>query len=72
VSGSFWIDEWRLSEPIREGGAAQYVTARASMADFAELRMTWEGRNARYRNLSSAINNFTSDALDVSARFALE
>jgi hypothetical protein len=42
------------------------------MADFAELRMTWEGRNARYRNLTSAINNFTSDALDVSARFALE
>ncbi len=72
VSGSFWIDEWRLSEPIREGGAAQYVTALASMADFAEVRMTWEGRNARYRNLTSAINNFTSDALDVSARFALE
>ncbi|HYO45203.1 MAG TPA: cell surface protein SprA, partial [Gemmatimonadota bacterium] len=26
VSGSFWIDEWRLTEPVREGGAAQYVT----------------------------------------------
>jgi hypothetical protein len=72
VTGSFWIDEWRLTEPLREGGAAQYVTARASMADFADIRMTYEGRNARYRNLSSAINNFTSGALDISARFALE
>jgi hypothetical protein len=72
VTGSFWIDEWRLTEPLREGGAARYVTASASMADFAELRMTYEGRNARYRNLSSAVNNFTTDALDISARFALE
>ena len=65
VSGSFWIDEWRLNEPIRDGGSARYVTAGASMADFAEVRLTYEGRNARYRNLSSAINNFTSNALDV-------
>jgi hypothetical protein len=72
VTGSFWIDEWRLTEPLRDGGSARYVTARASMADFAEIRMTYEGRNARYRNLTSAINNFTSDALDISARFALE
>jgi hypothetical protein len=72
LSGSFWVDEWRLTEPVREGGGASYVTARASLADFAEIRMTYEGRNARYRNLSSAINNFTSDALDISARFALE
>lgn len=72
VTGSFWIDEWRLADPAREGGTARYVTARASMADFANVTLTYEGRNARYRNLSSAINNFTSDALDISARFALE
>jgi hypothetical protein len=72
VTGTFWVDDWRLTEPLRDGGAARYVTARASVADFADIQFTYEGRNARYRNLTSAINNFTSDALDISARFALE
>lgn len=72
LSGSFWIDEWRLTAPDREGGAARYVRGTTRLADLGEVGVTWENRGARYRNLSAARNNFSSDALDVSANLRLD
>ncbi|MFN2382677.1 MAG: hypothetical protein ABR559_00270 [Gemmatimonadota bacterium] len=72
LDGSFWVNEWRLTEPVREGGAAHYVDARTTLADLGELTLTYENRGGRYRGLSSAINNFSSGILDVSALVRLE
>lgn len=72
LSGSFWIDEWRLTSPVRIGGAAGYVNARARVADFAELAMSYETRGARYRDIGAMRNNFDSGNLDWSALFRLE
>lgn len=71
TSGSFWIDEWRLTRPVRDGGVAHYVDARASLADFADVSVMWEGRDARYRNLNAARNNFDSGRLNASATLRL-
>ncbi|HUP00044.1 MAG TPA: hypothetical protein VM737_00740 [Gemmatimonadota bacterium] len=72
LTGSFWINEWRLTAPVRTGGAAQYATASATLADFGQVNLTYESRAARYRNLSAARNNFESGDLDVSAALRLE
>jgi hypothetical protein len=29
VTGTFWIDEWRLTAPLREGGGASFLSAQA-------------------------------------------
>lgn len=71
VTGSFWIDEWRLTDPVREGGVASYVDARATLADFADVSVIWENRAARYRNLSATLNNFDQGRFDVSTTFRL-
>ncbi|MDX1660798.1 MAG: hypothetical protein R3326_03315, partial [Gemmatimonadota bacterium] len=71
ATGSLWIDEWRLTDPVREGGVASYVDARASLADFADVSVIWESRGARYRNLNATRNNFDSGRFDVSTTFRL-
>ncbi|MBW3660344.1 MAG: hypothetical protein KY397_01760 [Gemmatimonadetes bacterium] len=71
ASGRFWIDEWRLTDPVREGGLASYVDARATLADFADVSITWESRGSRYRNLNAAPNNFDSGRFDMSSTFRL-
>lgn len=72
VSGSFWIDEWRLTSPVRVGGAAQYVNASATLSDFGQVNITYESRGARYRNLNAVRNNFDSGDIDISAAFRLD
>ncbi len=71
VSGSFWIDEWRLTSPVREGGAAAYLNTRVKLADFADLTVSYETRSARYRNLSAIPNNFETGNLNWSALIRL-
>lgn len=72
ATGSFWIDEWRLTEPIRSSGTAQYVDARTTLADFGSVHVSYESRGSRYRNLNAVRNNVTSGTLDVSATLRLE
>ncbi len=72
LSGSFWINEWRLTSPVRVGGAAAYVDARARLADFAEVAVSYETRGARYRNFNAVRNNFDSGNLDWSALLRLD
>ena len=72
LTGSFWIDEWRLTSPVRVGGAAAYVDARARLADFAELVVSYETRGARYRNFNAVTNNFDRGNLDWSALVRLD
>jgi hypothetical protein len=72
VSGSFWIDEWRLTAPVRISGAAGHVDARALLADLAEIRVSYETRGARYRDLNAVRNNFNVGFLDWRARLNLE
>ncbi len=72
VTGSFWINEWRLTAPLREGGAAGYVNAQVDFADLAEVDVSYETRSGRYRNLSATRNNFDSGDLDVNALLRLD
>ena len=72
VTGSFWIDEWRLTSPLRNGGAAGYVNAQARLADLAQVDLTFETRSGRYRNLNATRNNFDSGDLDVNAVLRLD
>jgi len=72
VSGSFWINEWRLTGPVRDGGTAQFVDARAEIADFADVSFSFEGRGARYRNLSATRNNFDTSFSSFRALVRLE
>ena len=64
LTGSFWIDEWRLTSPVRLGGAAGYLNARTRLADVAELNLTYETRGARYRTFGAGLNNFESGNLN--------
>ncbi len=72
VTGSFWINEWRLTAPLRDGGAAGHVNAQARFADLAQVDVSYETRGGRYRNLNATRNNFDSGDLDVSALFRLD
>jgi hypothetical protein len=72
VTGSFWIDEWRLTSPLRDGGTAGYVNAQARLADLAQVDVTFETRSGRYRNLGAGRNNFDSGDLDVNALVRLD
>ena len=72
VTGSFWINEWRLTSPLREGGAAGYVNAQARLADLGQVEVTYETRSGRYRNLNATRNNFDSGDLDVNAMLRLD
>jgi hypothetical protein len=72
LTGSFWIDEWRLTSPVRIGGAAGYFDGRARIAELAELRISYETRGARYRNFGAVRNNFDSGYLDWGALIRLE
>lgn len=71
ITGRFWINEWRLTAPLREGGAAGYLSAQATMADLGRFNVWFETRDGRYRNLSASRNNFDSGNLDLSATFEL-
>jgi hypothetical protein len=70
--GSFWVDEWRLTDPVTEGGGAQYATASAQLADVGAVDVQFESRNARFRNLDALINNQTSSDVDVRTSFRLD
>jgi hypothetical protein len=70
--GSFWVDDWRLTGPVTEGGGAQYVSVSTRLADFATVDVQFENRNARFRNLSASINNQSSRDFDVRTTFRLE
>ena len=70
--GSFWVDEWRLTDPVTEGGGAQYATASAQIADVGTVDVQFENRNARFRNLDALINNQTSSDFDVRTTFRLD
>ncbi|MGH7565028.1 MAG: hypothetical protein ACREK5_11505 [Gemmatimonadota bacterium] len=72
VSGSFWIDEWRLTAPLRDGGAAAYVNANVGFADVGEVNVSYETRSGRYRDLSAGRNNFDRGDLDVNALVRLD
>jgi hypothetical protein len=72
VTGSFWIDEWRLTAPLREGGGAGFISAQAVLADFGRINLTFETRDGRYRNLNAVRNNFDSGDFDLSTTFDLE
>jgi hypothetical protein len=72
ITGSFWIDEWRLTAPLGEGGGASFLSAQAAFADFGRVNMTLETRDGRYRNLNAARNNFDSGDFDLSTAFDLE
>ncbi len=72
VTGSFWIDEWRLTAPLREGGGAGFISARAVFADLGRVNLTFETRDGRYRNLNAVRNNFDSGDFDLSMTLDLE
>jgi hypothetical protein len=72
VAGSFWIDEWRLTAPVRIGGAAGHLDARVRLAGLAEVAVSYETRGARYRDIGAARNNFQSGHLDWSAQVQLD
>lgn len=72
LTGSFWIDEWRLTAPLREGGGAGFISAQAVFADLARVNLTFEARNGRYRNLDAVRNNFDSGDFDLRTTFDLE
>ncbi len=72
VSGRFWIDEWRLNGPVRQGDAAQYVNARATLADFAQFNVAYDSRGGRYRDLGATRNNFDRSSTTVNAIFNLD
>ncbi|MFN2431207.1 MAG: hypothetical protein ABR599_00030 [Gemmatimonadota bacterium] len=70
--GSFWVDEWRLTGPVTEGGGAQYVSATTQLGDLAAVDLQFENRSARFRNLSAQINNQDSRDFDVRTSFQLD
>jgi hypothetical protein len=72
VTGSFWIDEWRLTTPVRVGGVAGHIDARTRLADLAEVAVSYETRGARYRDIGAPRNNFETGYLDWSAQLHLE
>jgi hypothetical protein len=72
VTGTFWIDEWRLTAPLREGGGASFLSAQAVLADLGRVNLTLENRDGRYRNLNATRNNFDSGDFDLSTAFDLE
>ncbi|MGH7570296.1 MAG: hypothetical protein ACREMK_00435 [Gemmatimonadota bacterium] len=72
VTGSFWIDEWRLTAPLRDGGAAAYINAQVGLADVARVDVSYEARSGRYRNLGAGRNNFDRGDLDVNALVRLD
>ncbi|HUP18659.1 MAG TPA: hypothetical protein VM778_01765, partial [Gemmatimonadota bacterium] len=72
LSGAFWINEWRLQGPVREGGAAAYLNATAELADVASVTMFYETRGARYRSFGGARNNFDRGTLSVDALVRLD
>ncbi|MGH7549605.1 MAG: hypothetical protein ACREK3_02505 [Gemmatimonadota bacterium] len=72
VTGSFWVDEWRLTAPLRDGGAAAYLNAQMDFADVGQVNVSYETRSGRYRNLNANRNNFDSGDLDVNALLRLD
>lgn len=49
--GEVWVDELRLGDVIRDGGMATYLNLVGQLADFASIQTSFEGRDARFRNL---------------------
>lgn len=72
LEGSFWVDDWRLTGPVREGGGAQYLSASTRFADFGSVDLQFENREARFRNLAAQISNRSSRDFDVRTTFSLD
>ncbi len=70
--GSFWVDEWRLTDPVTDGGTAYYLSASSQIADFGIVDLQLEGRDARVRNLNALVNNQTSRDFDVRTAYRLD
>ena len=71
VTGSFWIDEWRLASPVREGDLARYVRGDLRVADLGDVAVSWESRGPRYRDFGARRTDFGTGTLDVSASLRL-
>ncbi|MBA2565326.1 MAG: hypothetical protein H0V09_07870 [Gemmatimonadetes bacterium] len=70
--GSFWVDEWRLTGPVTEGGGAQYVSASTRLADVGSVDVQLENRAARFRNLAAQVSNRGRSDFDVRTTFQLD
>jgi hypothetical protein len=70
--GSFWVDDWRLTGPVTEGGGARYVAASARLADVGTIDVQLESRDARFRNLAATVSNQSSSDLDLRTTFQLD
>ena len=66
VSGEIWVDEFRLTDVIRDRGIAQRLSVNAAFADLGKVQVGYVGQGDQFRQLNQNRRNLSTRDINMS------